>query len=847
MNFSPIAILLLLVLVGVPVAALLVIFVLVPVLRFVFGLVSRLGRFVGATVTDVLRLVGIVVTGGVFSLLSVGNVLIGRWSRAQHFGRAVQGELTALTACLYRLLLGHPVRLLGMTALTEGLEQRLPRAMDYAPPGTHQAVTNEAPGGHVANARSNQFPGYQILGTLPGGGSGSRLYVARPDAIKHASFERQGLARVGDVVIKAFSLSGGSPLSQIVREGRALEAAKKLGLVLEHELTNERFYYVMRYVPGDSLALVTQRLHAAAGPAGLKGESLVQGVGLVADLLAALEAYHRSGLWHKDVKPDNIIVASGRAHLVDFGLVTPLRSSLTLTTHGTEYFRDPEMVRLALKGVKVHEVDGAKFDIYAAGAVLYSVIEDAFPAHGGLSLIAKHCPEALRWIVRRAMTEYDKRYASAGAMLADLTAVLEAARAGRAEAMKPAELPSVREQDRLDELAERGAVGAVGAVGAGVAGVVGGMPPPPPFGVYGGTPDGRSAFAKMGSPADTLEPAFAGAGEIGEGVVGGAGGGGGGVIDRAEPVRLATARTPAGVGGGLGGGVRHGAVHRRSAADQLASARARAAAMRERASTRLTARRAHFDSKGINAGVWVSAVVVAAGLFVVFGGVYGYRNVAPMLTVRGTDPSTTVAFAHAGQFVQFEGSATLNDVRFRDRAPLARLQRLAEQRRDIGGAQERERADIPTNLVDGARLLVIDDRAQRGENLANDSRVSRLKRMGFALMGINEEDSGGAVEDVDELTAQVRTAVGLHTPTSQDAAARIATWLAKHRELAGVVWVSDELTGAEARGAESGGRLVNWTLVLGRRISSEAADAALIAVRPRDPRSARSGTLAAPE
>ena len=37
---------------------------------------------------------------------------------------------------------------------------------------------------------------------------------------------------------------------------------------------------------------------------------------------------------------------------MDFGLVTPLRSAMTLTTHGTEYFRDPEMVRMALKGVK---------------------------------------------------------------------------------------------------------------------------------------------------------------------------------------------------------------------------------------------------------------------------------------------------------------------------------------------------------------------------------------------------------------------------------------------------------------------------------------------------------------
>jgi hypothetical protein len=160
-----------------------------------------------------------------------------------------------------------------------------------------------------------------------------------------------------------------------------------------------------------------------------------------ADLLHTLDAYHQGGLWHKDVKPDNIIIHDDTAHLVDLGLVTPLRSAMTLTTHGTEYFRDPEMVRMALKGVKVHQVDGARFDIYAVGAVMYSVIENSFPAHGGLSQISRRCPDALRWIVRRAMTDYDKRYLRASDMLADLEVVRSAP---DPFAVRLADLPSVR-------------------------------------------------------------------------------------------------------------------------------------------------------------------------------------------------------------------------------------------------------------------------------------------------------------------------------------------------------------------------------------------------------------------
>jgi len=120
---------------------------------------------------------------------------------------------------------------------------------------------------------------------------------------------------------------------------------------------------------------------------------------------------------------------------------------MTLTTHGTEYFRDPELVRQALRGVKVNEIDGSKFDVYAAGAVLYSMVENSFPAHSGLSQITKRCPDALRWIVRRAMAEYDRRYPSATAMLADLRVVMTADDPFK---VKPADLPSVKLGDAID-------------------------------------------------------------------------------------------------------------------------------------------------------------------------------------------------------------------------------------------------------------------------------------------------------------------------------------------------------------------------------------------------------------
>ncbi|MFM9957849.1 MAG: serine/threonine protein kinase [Phycisphaerales bacterium] len=390
--------------------------------------VTHIFTFVRGVVTDAVRAVGAILASVFFVPMAVGNVVIGRWSAAAHYGRAIKEEVHVFGRSLFRVVIGHPARLLLLGGLTEGIEKRVPEAM------------RQAPGADTPPARVGQFDGYTIVGSLPTGGSGAKVYVAEPTPSKRAALARAGRGDLAQVVIKSFSLRDGSTMPQIVRESRALESARKLGLILDHELNDERFYYAMPYVPGDSLSVVTRKLHADAGLEGLRARNLSAALSHVSDLLEELSYYHRGGLWHKDVKPDNIIVNQGKAHLVDLGLVTPLRSAMTLTTHGTEYFRDPELVRMALRGAKVNEVDGVKFDLYGAGAVLYSIIENSFPAHGALSQITKVCPEALRWVIRRSMAEMHQRYATADEMLADLRAINASP---DPFAIKPIDLPSM--------------------------------------------------------------------------------------------------------------------------------------------------------------------------------------------------------------------------------------------------------------------------------------------------------------------------------------------------------------------------------------------------------------------
>lgn len=390
-------------------------------------LTRHVARFVRGTLTDAVFFAGSLVSGAVLGVLALLNLLIGRWQSSKHYGRAFQDELANSFRSLYRVALGHPLRLAFLGPVLDRLERRVPEAVQSAPRN----------GGR---RQPGSFEGYEVLGTLPAGGSGAQLFLARPVA-SHAATLASRHANVPDrVVIKSFVLGLGSTLPQMIREGRALEAARRLGLLVEHRLSDTSFYYVMPYVDGEELGRTVDRLHAKAPGEGLGEASLRLVFGWGADVLRTLERFHTGGLWHKDIKPANVLVAAGRAHLVDFGLVTPLASGMTLTTHGTEYYRDPEMVRLAMRGVKVHEVDGVKFDLYSVGALLYSMVEGQFPAHGSLSQIDKRCPEALRWIIRRAMADVDSRYASAADMRADL-AVVHAA--SDPFAVRPADLPSL--------------------------------------------------------------------------------------------------------------------------------------------------------------------------------------------------------------------------------------------------------------------------------------------------------------------------------------------------------------------------------------------------------------------
>ena len=402
-----------------------VMFILVPILRGGFAIGSLIGKVIQhivhwlfGSIKDLSKIIGQLFSMIVLTPLLLGSIVLGRWSAANQAWSVIRDNASGIAQSLYRILIRRPMALVGIGV-----------ALDEVERSVHEAAV-------IPNTDSNaSFEGYRITDTLTSGGSGARLYIAEPLPNR----QRRLKGQPSKVVIKSFDLEAGSMLPQMMRESRSLDAARRLGLVLEHDMDASRFWYVMPWIPGKHLGEVVEELHV--GGRGLDADGLSRSIQIMSDLLHVLRSYHDQGLWHKDVKPENIIINESGAHLVDLGLVTPLASAMTLTTHGTEYFRDPELVRQALRGVKVQDVDGTRFDVYAAGAVFYYILENTFPAHGGLSRFDQPSPEAARWIVHRAMSDYEQRYPDVDVMLRDIAILLESADPW---SVRPADLPSMQ-------------------------------------------------------------------------------------------------------------------------------------------------------------------------------------------------------------------------------------------------------------------------------------------------------------------------------------------------------------------------------------------------------------------
>lgn len=198
---------------------------------------------------------------------------------------------------------------------------------------------------------------YEVESELGAGGMG-RVYLARD-------------TRADRRVALKFIAEDATPEARerLLREARAAARLTHPGIVTLYaiEESSEGPFLVQEYVAGESLA---RRL--ARGPLGTR-ETLK----LARELTDALAHAHRHGVVHRDLKPDNVLMApDGSAKIADFGLAR-LEGAATLTEAGQLLGTLPYLAPERLAG----NAGDARADLFALGAILYEAITGrrAFP------------------------------------------------------------------------------------------------------------------------------------------------------------------------------------------------------------------------------------------------------------------------------------------------------------------------------------------------------------------------------------------------------------------------------------------------------------------------------------
>ena len=165
----------------------------------------------------------------------------------------------------------------------------------------------------------------------------------------------------------------GDRLSRFRREARALSSLNHPNLVTIYEVGEALglHFIAMELVEGKTLSLLRDKLN------------LKELLSIVAQVAEALGAAHQSGIIHRDVKPDNVMVRpDGYAKVLDFGLVKLTETESALETAktqlgvamGTLAYMSPEQA--------AGEAVDHRTDIWSLGVTLYELATGRKPFTG---------------------------------------------------------------------------------------------------------------------------------------------------------------------------------------------------------------------------------------------------------------------------------------------------------------------------------------------------------------------------------------------------------------------------------------------------------------------------------
>ncbi|HEX6882459.1 MAG TPA: protein kinase [Planctomycetota bacterium] len=195
---------------------------------------------------------------------------------------------------------------------------------------------------------------YELLGEI-GAGAFGHVYRAR-----HRELRRE-------VALKVHRGVPESCRERFLAEARALARVSHQGVVTIHDVhgSGDALVLEMELVEGENFHQLVER----SGPLAPREAALV---GL--ELCRALAAIHRAGLVHMDVKPANVMRATGgRIVLLDFGLTRRCSGEdAQAPVGGTPAFMAPECYDARARV-------GPAADVYSLGVTLYWLVTGRYP------------------------------------------------------------------------------------------------------------------------------------------------------------------------------------------------------------------------------------------------------------------------------------------------------------------------------------------------------------------------------------------------------------------------------------------------------------------------------------
>ncbi|MEV4667752.1 Stk1 family PASTA domain-containing Ser/Thr kinase [Microbacterium sp. LWO12-1.2] len=153
--------------------------------------------------------------------------------------------------------------------------------------------------------------------------------------------------------------------------------------VFDQGQDGELAYLVMEYLPGITLRELLREQ---------KRLTIPQTITIMDAVLAGLSAAHRAGIVHRDVKPENVLLAEdGRIKIGDFGLAraTTANTATGQQLLGTIAYLAPELV--------TRGTADARSDIYALGIMLYEMLvgEQPYKGEQPMQIAFQHATESV--------------------------------------------------------------------------------------------------------------------------------------------------------------------------------------------------------------------------------------------------------------------------------------------------------------------------------------------------------------------------------------------------------------------------------------------------------------------